>query len=260
MTLLRFSWLCCGLLFVNFSVSNPLFIEKHGELSIQDGQIVDQQHDPIQLRGMSLFWSQWGASFYNGNVVQELKNNWQANVVRAAIAVDKGGYLTQPEFELKKAETIIKAAIDADMYVIVDFHTHDAQLYEEQAIEFFSYIAKHYGHYPNVIYEIFNEPDYESWQDDIKPYAEAVIAAIRAIDEKGIIIVGTPTWSQRVDIAADDPIEAEDIAYAIHFYAGTHGEDIHSCRYALDKKIALLLNGNEQSLRQWRLLKNHKYG
>jgi len=48
-----------------------------------------------------------------------------------------------------------------------------------------------------------------------------VIPAIRNIDPDGLVIVGTPTWSQDVDTAAADPL-----TYAIHFYVCTHGQSL----------------------------------
>ena len=224
----------------HFAVADSSFVSKNGELSTSGSHLINEHQQIVQLRGMSLFWSQWAGAFYNKKIVDTLAHDWHANVVRAALGVEKGGYLTQPKIELKKVETVIEAAIAAGIYVIVDFHSHDAQEYQQQSIEFFSYIAKKYGHYPNVIYEIYNEPDYESWSADIKPYAETLIKVIRSIDPQSLIIVGTPTWSQRVDMAAMDPIKANNIAYTIHFYAGTHNEDIRQhVRFALDKGIAL---------------------
>ncbi len=60
----------------------------------------------------------------------------------------------------------------------------------------------------------------------LKPYSEAVIAEIRKHDPDNIIVCGTPRWSQRVDEAALNPIADENVAYTLHFYAGTHGEDV----------------------------------
>src|SRR5690606_13384768 len=94
--------------------------------------------------------------------------------------------------------------------------------YTNEAVEFFTYIAKKYGHLPNIIYEICNEPVAVSWAGGIKPYANTVIAAIRQHDPDNIVIVGTPTWSQDVEIAAQDPLSHSNIMYAFHFYAGTH--------------------------------------
>jgi len=43
----------------------------------------------------------------------------------------------------------------------------------------------------------------------VKPYAEDMIRTIRAIDPDNLIIVGTQTWAQDVDKAADNPIRGQ---------------------------------------------------
>ncbi|WP_422379578.1 glycoside hydrolase family 5 protein [Marinicellulosiphila megalodicopiae] len=216
------------------------YVEQYGSISVQNGTLVDQTGEKLQLRGMSLFWSQWGGQYYNKLVVNRLAQDWNVSVVRAAIGAEKGGYEVAPERELKKLDNVIKAAIDNGIYVIVDWHAHDAQNNTDLAIEFFEIVAAKYGHLPNVIYEIYNEPDYESWDEDIKPYAEKVIKHIRAIDADNLIIVGTPTWSQRVDQAANNPLIGKNIAYTIHFYAGTHKQSIRdNVTYALNKGLAI---------------------
>ena len=103
-------------------------------------------------------------------------------------------------------------------------------------------MARDYGSRNHVIYEIYNEPLQISWSGAIKPYAEAVIAAIRAIDPDNLIVVGTPSWSQDVDAAAADPIAGPNIAYALHFYAGTHGQFLRDkAQKALDAGAALFV-------------------
>ena len=91
--------------------------------------------------------------------------------------------------------------------MIIDWHSHHAHDYEAEAIAFFEEMAQTYGEHPNVIYEIYNEPMQISWSNTVKPYSESVIAAIRSIDPDNLIIVGSPTWSQDVDVVAQDPIE-----------------------------------------------------
>uniref|UniRef100_A0A915MX30 Glycoside hydrolase family 5 domain-containing protein n=1 Tax=Meloidogyne javanica TaxID=6303 RepID=A0A915MX30_MELJA len=169
-------------------------------------KVYGSNNQPVVLAGMSLFWSQWseGSVFYTANTVQSLKCNWNANVVRAAMGVENGGYLTNPSAEQAKVETVIKAAIAQGIYVIVDWHDHNAQNHVDQAINFFTYIAKTYGSNPNIIYETFNEPLQIDWSI-VKSYHEKVVAAIRKYDKKNLIVLGTTTWSQDVDIAAANP-------------------------------------------------------
>uniref|UniRef100_A0A914QSY0 Glycoside hydrolase family 5 domain-containing protein n=1 Tax=Panagrolaimus davidi TaxID=227884 RepID=A0A914QSY0_9BILA len=73
---------------------------------------------------------------------------------------------------------------------------------------------------PHVLFEIWNEPKC-SWPI-VKSYAENVIDLIRTNSPNNIIIVGTPTYSQRVDTASLDPIAKSNIAYTLHYYAATH--------------------------------------
>lgn len=211
-------------------------------LTITDGQLLNSQNERIQLKGMSLFWSQWAPEFYNFETVKNLKEGWNINVIRAAMAVEQGGYLENPQREKEKVKQIIEAAIDLDLYVIVDWHDHHAEDHLPEAKLFFAEIAKEYGHYPNLIYEIYNEPLDVSWSDVLKPYHEAVIASIREHDEDNIIVAGTPRWSQRVDLAAEDPIEGVNIAYTLHFYAGTHRQELREiAKVAIEKGIALFV-------------------
>lgn len=197
--------------------------------------------------GNSFFWSNngWGGErFYTPGTVKWLKDDWRSAFVRAAMGVDEdGGFLDNPEANRARVITLVDAAIANDMYVIIDWHSHLAEDYRAQAISFFEDMATRYGDYNHVIYEIYNEPLRVSWSSIVKPYAEAVIAAIRRVDPDNLIIVGTPAWSQDVDTASKDPITGHNnIAYALHFYAGTHGEFLRDkARTAINNGIALFV-------------------
>jgi len=160
-------------------------------------------------------------------------------------AQGEGSYLTHPEDNRRKVEAVVDAAIDMGLYVIVDWHSHQAEKNIEESIEFFSYMAKKYGHTPNIIYEIYNEPLRETdWGSVIKPYSEKVIASIRALDPDNLILVGTQSWSQDVDLAAENPIKGvTNIAYTLHFYAGTHKLALREkAQKALDAGLALFVS------------------
>src|SRR5690606_6941617 len=153
---------------------------QYGQLSISGNKIVDKNGDAVQLRGMSFFWSQWMGQFYNKETVKWLVDDWQCTVVRAALAVDEAdGYITNPDVEKAKIIAVVVTCIEEGIYVIIDWHSHHAENYLDEAKTFFSEMAQKYGDYPNVIYEPYNEPLEVSWTGVLKPYHEAVIAAIR---------------------------------------------------------------------------------
>ena len=199
-------------------------VTDHGRLRAVGNKIVDAKGKPVSLAGVSFGWSQWEAApFYNAGVVNWLKQDWNCSIVRAALGIDPTGYLGHPEAETARVCAVVDAAIAADLYVIIDWHDHHANQHPELAAAFFQAMAKKYGPRPNIIYEIYNEPVKGlTWPQDVKPYAEKVVAAIRAIDPDNLIVVGTPNWSQDVEIAAADPVKASNLAYSLHFYAGTH--------------------------------------
>ncbi|MCD0471320.1 glycoside hydrolase family 5 protein [Flavobacterium sp. JAS] len=213
-------------LLLMFCFSKAQFVKHHGQLSVLGTQLVDKDNNPIVLRGMSFGWHSMWPRFYNEKAVSWLKKDFNCNVVRAAMGVELGewAYLKEPQFSKEKIEAVVNAAIKSDIYVIIDWHSHNINL--EEAKAFFAEMSKKYGKYPNIIYEVFNEPDYESWSE-VKAYAEDVIKVIRENDPNNIILVGSPHWDQDVNLPAEDPIRGyHNIMYTMHFYAATHGKEL----------------------------------
>ncbi|MEM5948092.1 glycoside hydrolase family 5 protein [Spirochaetia bacterium 38H-sp] len=195
-------------------------VDEHGMLGTHGRYIVDEHGYPVAVKGMSLFWSQWSSLFWNKDVVHNLVKDWNISIIRCAMGVEIGGYLNNHMLHKKWTTTVVDAAIEEGIYVIIDWHTHG--IYLPQAKEFFAEMAAKYANVPNVIFEVFNEPDTETWPQ-IKEYALEIIKVIRDAGANNLIVVGTPDWSKDVDIAAIDPITGFDnIAYTFHFYAGTH--------------------------------------
>lgn len=210
------------LFLLSCSMSNAQFVKKHGQLSVKGTQLVDKNQNPIVLRGMSFGWHSIWPRFYNAGAVNWLKKDFNCNIVRAAMGIEIGErpYLKEPEFSKEKIKAVVDAAIKADIYVIIDWHSHNINLNEAKV--FFAEMSKSYGKYPNVIYEIFNEPDYETWEE-VKAYSEEVIQVIRENDPDNIILVGCPRWDQDIHLPAADPIMGYDnLMYTMHFYAATH--------------------------------------
>ncbi|MEM7372164.1 MAG: glycoside hydrolase family 5 protein [Bacteroidota bacterium] len=225
----------------------PSVVKKHGLLRVQGNKIVDQNEEVVSLAGNSFFWSNnnWGGErYYTPEAVSWLKKDWNTSIVRAAMGVeDDGGYLSFKLSNKDRVKIIVDAAIAEGLYVIIDWHSHHAEDNPGEAVSFFQEMATLYGAYDNIIYEIYNEPLNVSWDATIKPYAEAVIGAIRAIDSDNLIVVGTPEWSQRVDLAAANPISKyENIAYTLHFYTVHHQQALRDrATAALNSGIALFV-------------------
>ena len=246
------------LLFITTSVSAQTVVEKYGRLRVNGNKVVDKTNTPVSLAGNSLFWSiaydadqpnREITNFYKAEVVDYLATNWKSSIIRVAMGVNEAwdsgrGYIDNPEAQIAKIRTVIDAAIANGIYVIIDWHSHDAELYEDEAIEFFTRMAELYGEEDHILYEIYNEPIRQSWAQ-VKAYSENVIRAIRAVDPDNMIIVGSPTWSQDVDIASEDPIDDVNVAYTLHFYSGTHRQGLR------DKATKALNNGVALFATEW---------
>lgn len=217
-------------------------IQQHGALHIAGNQLVDQSNNAVQLKGMSLFWSQWSGQFYNSGVVGTLADDWHASVVRVPMGIEMGGYLDNPGAEKNRVQTMVNAAVNKGMYVIIDWHDHNATQHWAQSKQFFTEMAQLYKNTPNVLFEIYNEPVNVQWSQ-IKSYAQDVIGAIRGAGANNVVIVGTPNWSQDVDAAANDPINSySNVAYTLHFYASSHKQWLRDkASYAMSKGLALVV-------------------
>ena len=222
--------------------SNAQFVKQHGRLKVTATQLMDEHNQPLVLRGMSFGWHNFWPRFYNADAVKWLAKNWKCNVVRAAMGVEPGkGYIEDPVGSKEKVEAVINGAIEAGIYVIIDFHSHNIRL--KEAKQFFTEMALKYGKYPNIIYELFNEPDYETWSE-VKAFSEELIQTIRAVDPDNIILVGNPHWDQDINLVAANPIlNATNIMYTVHFYAATHKQWLRNrCDSALNKGVPVFIS------------------
>ncbi|WP_298315532.1 cellulase family glycosylhydrolase [uncultured Aquimarina sp.] len=247
-----FTFLFIGIFTFNSSIYSQTVVEKYGRLQVNGSHVTAENGDKISLAGMSLFWSNAGdgGDFYNSQTVNHLADDWKNPIIRAALGVketwDGGtGYIDNTAAQKAKIRTVIDAAIAKGVYVIIDWHTHAAEVYKDEAVAFFTEMAELYGNNDHVIYEIYNEPINQSWSD-VKSYATDVIAGIRSKDPDNLIIVGSPTWSQDVDKAAADPIIGDpNLAYTLHFYANTHKQ------FLRDRALAAMNSGIALFVTEW---------
>lgn len=221
----------------------------------------------VQVKGMSLFWSCAANQqrYWKKDIITGLVERQNIQLIRAAMAVDDmgewadGHYFTKPNFYQAMLDEAVEAAIENDIYVIIDFHSHVAADSVENAKSFFRIQAEKWGKYDNVIFEVFNEPicasgsvgdnsdcsEYGGYigMAAIKTYADQVVSVIREYSDN-LIIVGTPMWDQYpnavVDYPVEDPLERDNIAYAFHFYAGRDdGTKAHDFSLTSNANVAM---------------------
>lgn len=206
-----------------------------GSLSVKGTQLVAENGEAVQLRGLSTHGIASFPQYVNEELFGEFRREWKANVIRLAMyTAEYGGYCTDGDKEYLKdlVRSGVEYATSQDMYVIVDWHIlsdNNPNMHKDEAIDFFAQMSKEFSGHNNVIYEICNEPNGGTSWEEIKSYAQEVIPVIRANAPDAVILVGTPNWSQYVNEAAANPITGyENIMYTLHFYAATHTDDLRN--------------------------------
>ena len=232
-------------------------VSYYGALHTSGGKIIgSKNNEEAVIRGMSLFWSDaTGIPYYNKNVISWAAENLPMDVFRFAMGINyydsNGGtsnaldksysYAGAPEGYMTTIDQMVEAAIENDIYIILDWHSHRADSEQSIAKDFFKKMAEKYKDVPNVIYEIFNEPVNQGWSQ-IQSYANAVIPGIRASTEN-LVLVGTPSWSQMTQYGG---VSGTNVGYVLHFYAGTHGVGTYGGRATQAKS-----SGNAVFITEW---------
>lgn len=228
-------------------------VDTYGHLRVSGGRLRDQSGNAVQLKGMSTYWLNWpsGKKFADADVVATLAKQWGVSVLRIAMGVNPGdgtGYLPlSGRDEMRDMVYLLAdACVENGIYFIVDWHSYNTLYLADLEAEFFTDISETYGEYPNLMYELYNEPgQFESWSGSLKPYQEhLVLNVIRPRDPDNVIIIGSRAWDQHPEECADDPIVADNLVYSIHFYAAGHcGVQAVEMRarydYAMSKGLAL---------------------
>ena len=212
---------------------------------------------PIQLKGPSLYWSTGKpAALFNPITVEWFVMNYNISVIRAPMAikfykensspisksdgnpepVSEYGYLSTDNsgqgLYKSQQKGVIKAIVDQaikdDIYVIVDWHSHNASSETAAAATFFKEMATEYNGVPNIIWEIYNEPVSDN-ASTINNYAMTVVKAIRDAGNDNLVIIGTNWYSSKPKEQESQGLHNKqgysNLGYTLHFYTG---EDGHS--------------------------------
>lgn len=226
----------------NIIVSKTPF-EEHGKLKVVGTNIVDENNNTIQLKGISTHGIADYPQYVNKDTFKYLRDTYGVNLIRLAVYSED-----YTKSQMKTIKDGINFATELGMYVIVDWHTlkdNNPNKYKEIAKQFFIEIATEYKNNNNIIYEICNEPNGNvTWENDIKPYAKEIIQSIRNITKDSIILCGTPDFCKQLKPILKSPIENEqNIMYTLHFYSATHKEGLRKeLSNALDKGLPVFIS------------------
>lgn len=216
------------------SVDDSTPYGQHGALHVENGKLTGADGNTVQLYGMSTHGIAWFPQYINYDSFRTLRDDWNTNCIRLAMyTAEYGGYCAGGDKEQLKqlVRDGVSYATELGMYVIVDWHILsdcDPNQNKDEAIAFFREMSEAFADNDNVLYEICNEPNSGTSWDSIKSYAEEVIPVIREQKPDAVILVGTPTWSQEIDKAAASPLTFDNVMYTLHFYAGTHKDDLRN--------------------------------
>jgi aryl-phospho-beta-D-glucosidase BglC (GH1 family) len=155
---------------------------------VQGDHLIDANGHVLQLRGVNASglefvaaqgWDAadpWGGGAPNWSAIQD----WKANAVRLPLneaswlgykCADGAGVLRDPDPGQNYKATVAKAvqqATAAGLYIILDLHWSAPRNYcplaqnpmadADNSVGFWTSIASTYKNYPNVVFELFNEP------------------------------------------------------------------------------------------------------
>ena len=205
-----------------------------------DGRWVkDERDNLVTLRGISFcgFNNEWGEKVlpdFEHKIVKvtDETNGWYPNILRLPI---KNYHLDT--FSLEQVYQTLQAGVDEcarqKVYCIVDWHVVDGEKgadwrspqMQQQTKDFWRYMAPRFKDYPNVIFELYNEPGYpklvnaENWLN-WRRTAQEWVDIIREQAPKNIILIGSPLWSQITRFAPKYPFTGSNLAYVNHTYKG----------------------------------------
>ena len=239
--------LLCGIIGTVYAASLPDTARPsvNGRLHVEGAQLFDVSGEAVQLRGVSTHGLTWYPEYVNETLFRQISGDWDCNMVRlamyASVYCDEGA---EESFALMKKG--IEAAINADMYVLVDWHMLEKGDPNEQiseALDFFSQITSEYADCPNLLFEICNEPNGTADWSDVLAYANQVIPAIRSNIPDAVIVVGTPEYDRNLAAPVLRPLDFDNVMYVLHFYSASHYEGLRDeLRAAVDAGLPVFIS------------------
>lgn len=214
-------------------------------LSVEGNKLVDEDGNPITLRGVSIadpYRLNHVDNRFSEAIFQELLD-WNVNVVR--VPIHPGWWQAEKDYAQKYLDSVVQWGRKYGFYIILDWHaignplTGQAQnpgwkekgytIYDsslELAENAWARLAERYGENSHVIFELFNEPTargslpkWSTWKSELTD----LVDKIRERAENKLILVSGWEWSHNLGGFSTYPIERKNIAYVAHWYPTGEG-------------------------------------
>jgi endoglucanase len=230
------------------------------QITVSGNHLVDAGGAAIQLRGVNVSGLEfvavqgqnpsnpWGGATGDSTPNWEAMKRWKINSVRIPLneaswlgykCANAAGAMRESDPGHNYVDTVsktVRGATAAGLYVILELHWSAPEKFcpfsqnpmadEDNSVNFWSQVAGQFKSYPNVMFELFNEPyfwwitaDENAWTvfrdggamtkyvtGDSGSYVRAydwkaagmqqLLDTVRATGAHNIIIVGAPSWSQ----------------------------------------------------------------
>lgn len=211
--------LCASAASVNAEVSLP-------RLKVEGNRLVKADETPVTLRGVSLCSLEWHKPLEQIDTVTISPEKWKVNVLRLPIQVREWDRIGPQSYIKAYLDPAVAACKKNNIYCILDWHEiaawNDPKV-AKKLQDFWSLVAPRYASYPNIMYEVFNEPTdpgddtRENWLA-FRDKMQGWVDGIRKSAPNTVLLIGSPRWSQLPDYAATDPLEGKNLAYVMHLY------------------------------------------
>ena len=175
----------------------------HGKLYKNGKYLVDLEGKPVEIRGIGTHHLLQFKNLHTKECLETLKY-YGINCIRLSAYLKTQlfsasnnefatGYIDAISETRAHIEEIVNYCTELGLYVILDWHMHAtksyADMYETEAIDFFTYFSAKYKDTPNVFYELANEP-YSITTAELITFISKVRPVILANNPKAIMLCG----------------------------------------------------------------------
>jgi endoglucanase len=209
-----------------------------GRLRVADGRLLDENGDPVVLKGLGLAsisaakaLNRWNEDYFAN------ARAWNAEIVR--LPVFPADFREDPEQTLLDLDDALRWCNQHQLYLIIDYHvvgnaTQGLFQWEEdlattwpEVEAFWTTVSARYADQPTVaFYEIYNEPAAleemgGSWEfSDWREHADTIVAILRKHAPRTIPVVAGLDYAYDLSDGGERPFADPDIALAAHPYPG----------------------------------------